>query len=208
MKYIQKQHEPQELRQWKQQSNDDWQPRYAHLGSDLKNTIKQALMQEQGYICCYCEQRLDPDDSHIEHFRPQSDRTVDPLDFDNLLCSCQNQIKKREPRHCGNLKGNWFDSALLISPLDPQCETSFKFTADGYIQPRQDQDQAAITTINRLGLDIPVLRALRRQAIEPFLDESLSPEELDMFVEKYLLPSSTGEFSPFWSSIHYLFGGR
>jgi hypothetical protein len=50
MKCIQKQSEPQELLQWKQQSNDDWQPRYAHLGSNLKKTIKQALMQEQGYI--------------------------------------------------------------------------------------------------------------------------------------------------------------
>jgi uncharacterized protein (TIGR02646 family) len=160
------------------------------------------------YICCYCEQRLDPDDSHVEHFRPQSKFPLNSLDFDNLLCSCQDQIKKGEPRHCGNLKDNWFDPALLISPLDPKCETSFKFTADGYIQPRHEQDQAAITTITKLGLDIPALRALRRQAIEPFLDESLSVEEFNLFVQKYLLPSSSGEFNPFWSSIHYLFGAE
>ncbi|MBE9194942.1 TIGR02646 family protein [Synechocystis sp. LEGE 06083] len=208
MKYIQKQAEPPELQRWKQQSNDHWQPRYADLGSDLKRRIKQALMQEQGYLCCYCEQKLDLEDSHIEHFRPQSDPEVDPLDFNNLLCSCQNQNKKGEPRHCGNLKDNWFDPALLISPLDPKCETSFKFTADGYIQPRHEQDQAAITTITKLGLDIPALRALRRQAIEPFLDESLSVEEFNLFVQKYLLPSSAGDFNPFWSSIYCLFRGR
>ncbi|MBD2654864.1 MULTISPECIES: retron system putative HNH endonuclease [Synechocystis] len=208
MKYIQKQAEPQEILQWKQQSNDDWQPLYARLGSDLKKTIKQALMQEQGYICCYCEQRLDPDDSHVEHFRPQSKFPLNSLDFDNLLCSCQDQIKKGEPRHCGKLKDNWFDPALLLSPLDPKCETSFQFTADGYIQPRYEQDQAAITTITKLGLDIPALRALRRQAIEPFLDESLSVEEFNLFVQKYLLPSSAGDFNPFWSSIYYLFRGR
>lgn len=93
-----------------------------------------ALMAEQGYICCYCERRLTNDDSHIEHFRPQSDPTVDPLDFGNLLCSCQNQLKKGEPRHCGNLKGEWFDRDLLVSPLIPGCEDRFAFTGDGEIK--------------------------------------------------------------------------
>ncbi|MEB3174076.1 MAG: retron system putative HNH endonuclease, partial [Cyanobacteriota bacterium] len=98
MKYIQKQAEPLELIQFKNQINDNWKPNYADL---YKPPIKQALMQEQGFICCYCEQRLDPEDCHIEHFQPQSDPSVDPLDFSNMLCSCQNQMQKGEPRHCG-----------------------------------------------------------------------------------------------------------
>jgi len=204
MKYIQKQAEPLELIQFKNQINDNWKPNYADL---YKLPIKQALMQEQGFICCYCEQRLDPEDCHIEHFQPQSDPSVDPLDFSNMLCSCQNQMQKGEPRHCGNLKANWFDSVLLISPLDPNCETSFKFTADGYIQARNNQNKAAIITIQKLGLDIPKLRALRREAIEPFLDESLSPEEFNLFVNKYLSSSPSGKFNPFWSTIRDLFQG-
>lgn len=207
MKYIEKQTEPPELRQWKELENEDWQPSYETLGSKLKTTIKQALIQEQGYICCYCEQRLDPKDSHIEHFQPQSDPAVDPLDFANMLCSCQDQIKKGEPRHCGNLKGDWFDPKHLISPLEPNCETAFKFTADGYIQAQNDQNQAAITTIKKLGLDIPKLRELRKQTIEPFLDPSLSTEELELFTKNYLSPSKSGELSQFWSSIKYVLRG-
>lgn len=207
MKYIQKQAEPPEFTRWKQQANEDWQPTYKDLRGDEKTAVHEALIREQGSLCCYCEQTLDPDDSHIEHFQPQSDPKVDPLDFENMLCSCQNQIKKGVPRHCGNLKENWFDSNLLISPLDPNCETAFKFTADGHIQPRKEQDQAAVTTISKLGLNIPKLREARKKAIEPFLEPSLSEEELKEFITGYLLPSPSGEFSEFWSSIQYLFGG-
>jgi len=202
MKYIQKQAEPSTLTEWKQKSSDDWQPSYEKLGNALKDTIKQALMVEQGYLCCYCEQRVTLEDSHIEHFRPQSDLTVDSLDFSNMLCSCQKQLKKGEPRHCGNLKENWFDKRTLISPLDPHCETRFKFTADGYIQPRNINDYSALTTIEKLGLDIPKLRDLRKKALEPFLDDTLSLEEVQLLVTGYLSPSPSGEFSQFWTTIH------
>lgn len=206
MKYIKKQTEPASLKEWKEQANENWQPSYDKLRNKLKDSIKEALMKEQGYLCCYCEQELTLNDSHIEHFRPQNDPSVDPLDFSNMLCSCQNQLKKREPRHCGNLKGKWFDENNLISPLDTNCETRFKFTADGYIQPRQEEDNAALTTIEKLGLDIPKLRDLRRQAIEPFMDEMLSNEEIQLFVKGYLSPSNDGKFGEFWTTIYYLFG--
>jgi uncharacterized protein (TIGR02646 family) len=206
MKYIKKQAEPFSLTEWKQKSNDDWQPSYETMGNTLKNTIKQSLMVEQGYLCCYCEQRVILEDCHIEHFRPQSDPTVNPLDFSNMLCSCQNQLKKGEPRHCGNLKGNWFDENTLISPLDSHCEISFKFTADGYIQPRNMEDDSASVTIEKLGLDIPKLRDLRKKAIEPFLDETLSLEEFQLLITGYLSLPTSGEFNQFWTSIDYLFG--
>ena len=139
----------------------------------------------------------------LEHFRPQSDH--DFLDFANLLCSCQNNLQKGEPRHCGHLKRNWFDDKLLISPLDSTCESRFAFTADGHIKPRKETDPAAKTTIEKLGLNIPKLRDLRKHAIEPFLDENLSAQEFQQFVQDYLVPLASGEFSPFWTTIKYLF---
>ena len=133
MKYIAKQDEPQVFTDWKLQVNDDWHPAYDDLRGDAKKAVKNALMTEQGFICCYCERQLTEDDSHIEHFQPQSDSAIDPLDFSNMLCSCQNQLKKGEPRHCGNLKEDWFDPDLLISPIDPDCENRFAFTGNGLI---------------------------------------------------------------------------
>jgi uncharacterized protein (TIGR02646 family) len=207
MKHIVKQGEPGSFANWKELANDEWQPTYDDLCGNPKKAVKDALMAEQGYLCCYCERRLTEEDSHIEHFHPQNDPAVDPLDFGNLLCSCQNQIKKGEPRHCGNLKDKWFDPYMLVSPFEPTCEERFAFSGDGVIKALVDDDQAASETIMRLGLDIPKLNALRAMAIEPFLDDGLSSEEVRTFVSGYLVRDTSGQFGEFWTTIRYLFGG-
>ena len=94
MKYIVKQAEPIALKEWKALANDDWQPTYGTLSGEVKKAVKDSLQAEQGGICCYCERELRDEDSHIEHFQPQHDPNVDPLDYANLLCSCQNRIQK------------------------------------------------------------------------------------------------------------------
>ena len=208
MKHIRKNAEPQTFTEWKMHHKDNKQLHYGMLVGDLKQEVKDALLAEQGYICCYCERRLTNHNSHIEHLRPQSDPAADPLDYTNLLCSCQKLLDKGAPRHCGNLKGQWYDEELLVSPLDPSCETRFAFNADGKIKPAQDQDLAAQETIERLGLGIPKLNNLRASAIEPFLDESLSADELKLFVENYLEKNSSGMFGEFWGMIRYLFGDQ
>ncbi len=205
MKHIEKGLEPEGFTEWKALENDGWQPSYGNLSGEPKNAVKESLMKEQGYLCCYCERRLTDNDSHIEHFRPQSDPAVDPLDYTNMLCSCQNQLKKGEPRHCGNLKDEWFDNALLISPLDAGCESRFFFTADGNIYVNSMTDSAAKETIERLGLNIPKLKALRASSIEPFLEETLGEEEIRDFVRGYLSKDGNGMYGEFWTTIQYLF---
>ena len=114
MKYIVKQNEPEDFTKWKALKNEEWTPTYDKLSGVVKIAVRQALMTEQGYICCYCERRLTDNDSHIEHFRPQENKSTDPLDFKNMLCSCQQRLKKGDPRHCGNRKDDWFDEQLLV----------------------------------------------------------------------------------------------
>jgi uncharacterized protein (TIGR02646 family) len=205
MKHIIKQSEPIEFSEWKQQANEDWQPTYDILGGDVKKSVKVSLMEEQGYICCYCERRLEINDSHIEHFQPQHDPAVDALDYSNILCSCQDRLEKGEPRHCGNLKGDWFDRTLLISPLEPSCKKRFHFNGDGTIRPTNAEDQAAATTIEKLGLDLPILNDLRNQAIEPFLDPELTAEQFTKFVYGYLQKKNKGILGEFWTTINQLF---
>jgi uncharacterized protein (TIGR02646 family) len=199
MKQIKKGREPKEFTEWKGLANDNWQPSYNNLRNPEKAIVKMALMEEQGYICCYCEQELIATDSHIEHFLPQDSYPEKALDFSNMLCSCQNQIKKGEPRHCGNLKG---DDKLSISPLDEDCERYFKYTYDGYIEPVNEK---ARITIKKLGLDITKLNAQRRDAIEPFIDGLLTEEELMEFVSA-VLKKVDGRYPPFYTTIHFLFG--
>ena len=143
--------------------------------------------------------------SHIEHFNPQSNNAVNPLDYANMLCFCQNQLEKGEPRHCGHLKGDWFDNQLLVSPLDPDCGGHFAYTADGKIQPAIKSDDAARMTIEKLGLNINKLNALRKKAIEPFLDENLNEQEFSQFVSGYLRKNTSEMYGEFWTTIDYIF---
>jgi uncharacterized protein (TIGR02646 family) len=207
MKHIVKDQNTPLFDEWMALANDDWQPTYGKGGlrGAEKKELKDSLMKEQGYICCYCERQLTDDDSHIEHFNPQSNNAVNPLDYTNMLCSCQDQLKKGEPRHCGISKDNWFDKDLLISPLNSNCEGGFAYTADGKIQPADEFDAAATKTIEKLKLDIGILNERRKKAIEPFLDEELDEQEVSRFVTGYLKKNSDEMFGEFWTTINYIF---
>lgn len=188
--------EPVELTAHKQAQTENWQPTYNNLD---KKPIKNALMHEQGYICCYCESRLDVDDCHIEHLVPQS--KCDPLEYNNMLCSCLSNLKKGVPNHCGHYKGN---RILPITPLEPACEQAFSYTADGKISPANN-DKAARDTICILQLDIAKLRAKRREAIGAFLEVTLSPQDFSNFLDGYLQKDAHGRFSPFHTTIARIF---
>ena len=212
MKYIVKQPEPREIIDWK--DNDKMyqhgKPNWNRLPSELKELLRESICTEQGYICCYCERSLCSGEMHLEHFKPKSKNKfpANQLDYDNLFCSCQFELEKGEPRHCGNSKGSWFDETLIISPLEPDCENKFKYTIDGQIIPQDSSDVKAKTTIEKLKLDIDKLNKLRELAIEPFLDEDLSPEELENFIQGYLIEKedNNGLYNEFYTTIKYLFG--
>jgi uncharacterized protein (TIGR02646 family) len=110
VKYIQKGQEPDELIQWKtdkpkKYQSNDWKK----LNPLPKKALHQALLKEQGQICCYCEQRIDKENSHIEHFIPKKGQYAQPhltFEYTNLLCSCNGNAENTENKgltHCGNI---------------------------------------------------------------------------------------------------------
>ena len=208
MKHITKGAEPTKFTEWKNQANENWVPTYEKLSGKEKRSVFDSLKEEQGYVCCYCERELSSEDYHIEHLNPQERNEIDPLDFSNMLCSCQRVLKKGEPRHCGNSKGKWYEKEKFVSPLEPDCELRFKYTYDGQIMPFDEMDEPASITIRKLQLDIDKLNDLRKSAIEPFIDEELTEEELLAFSKMYLLDKNDndGRFNEFYTTIKYLFG--
>lgn len=209
MKYITKDPEPQEIIDWKE--NDKMfqrgKPNWNRLKASHKESLRNSTLTEQGHICCYCERRVSLQDSHLEHLKPQEKSPEAQIEYTNLLCSCQLEIEKGEPRHCGNNKGSWFDNELFISPLDANCETRFKYTMQGEILAYNENDIAAKTTIEKLKLDLPKLNDLRRKAVEPFMDGDLSLDEINKLVEGYLIEKdkNEGKYNQFYTTIKYLF---
>lgn len=201
MKYIEKDPEPKELGYWKAEQrgiNCD----YENLSNDLISILNQAFLQEQGYICCYCCQRIKTDTSHNEHLLPQSRYSELSLTYSNIMASCGSQLKW--PKHCGNKKGN---REIKVSPLQPNCEQFFTYTEEGEIRPANnlEQNDAAQETIDILGLNDYDLREGRRQAIE-FLHqkfEALTITEAQKLARKIRARDATGKYQPFWATISY-----
>lgn len=195
MKRIIKGSQPREFTQWKLSDPMKHRPNWNRVPKYVKQTIHQSLLQEQGFLCCYCENSVNHEESHIEHFRPRISNREFQLDYDNLLVSCQRELSKGVPRHCGHSKGSWFDGDLLISPLAVDCENRFFFTANGDVFARRPDDEGAETTIRKLCLNIRKLRSLRAAAVSQLYNEL--PEDIELLLVK----GSDGKFLAFHTTI-------
>jgi len=191
MRYIQKGPEPQELIDHKNLEDENWHPTFRDLPRDVKQAIYRSLIEEQMHICCYCERRLENDDYHIDHVKPQHLQDVDPLDYTNMACSCLRHTKPKIPLHCGHAKHN---EQIKISPFDELCESRFEYTDDGQILP-MDNDIEAQKTIQVLKLNIEKLKSLRSEVLSVYIDSDKDCDvikhemELDMKVKDGKLPA-------------------
>ena len=169
MKHILKNTEPTALTDWRKGIDPGWNPGWGELsGSPIRHVVKDSLLTEQGYICCYCGIRIVKTDSHIEHFRPRHGPHADPtgeIDYANMHACCLPDTQEGSTSHCGMKKGS-SDPTQIVSPLDPTCETRFSFGTYGTIRSAQVGDSMAENSIRKLGLDCDFLNAHRRKALE------------------------------------------
>ena len=218
MKYINKSQEPEIFATWKGCENEEWKPTWDNFQSPEKPAVHQALLQEQGYICCYCGMRIAKETSHIEHLQPQEIYPDLTLNYSNLLASCPGEgedpdwkkPKKLSPyqKHCGSKKDNWYNSDLMVSPLQPNCDEFFRYTGFGEILPSNDlgMHSAANETINRLGLNDPKLQAARRKQIQKILPliNGCTKKEIEQLAKGYDQLDGDGKYTPFCFAIAYI----
>lgn len=171
MKYIHKNPEPVELRQYRQEANAS----YAGLRKKkaLYRKVKRSLAEEQGFICCYCGRRITGGtDSQIEHIFAKGTPIYEEMQLDyetNLLACCdggKNARKtdsiRKEDIYCEAPKG---DTILPINPLNPDCEKKFIFAEDGEVL---GVSKDAEVTIKILNLNSPVIKTMRKYAIDNY----------------------------------------
>ena len=208
MKHIEKGPEPKSLKAYSKKVSAS--TKWKSFNRSVKNDTYDAILHEQGYICCYCGIRISRKKCHIEHYRPKSKYTHLTFDYSNLISSCQGEDEQRptKPVHCGHKKGGWFDEELMISPLDPNCSSYFRYTGAGEILPTQDpqHQEAAETTIKMLALDINKLNKMRRKVVDGVIQatQGLSEKEIKQLAEAYLERDETGSYVPFWATIDYV----
>lgn len=212
MKRIIKSASPEELETYKQTPG----ARYEDMDSTTKKAIRKSLVEEQGYLCCYCGMKIENDyHSTIDHIKPQGVKEYEDLqlDYNNLICSCDGDEqkrcnktkaeKKKFPSHCNNIKA---DQKIKVSPLDIDCESKFEFDEEGNID---GVDQDAKETIKVLGLDCSTLNTDRKAAIQPYIDKyrgkTVSKDVLEAKIAELEQKNNEGRFIPFcFVSIYYI----
>ncbi len=206
MKHIKKGEEPESFNTWKAlaKTTPNWS--YSYLQNPEKRELHDALLKEQGYICCYCGMRISKENSHIEHLNPQSNTEPElSVEYTNLLASCQRQREPKKPIHCGIAKDDWYDENLMVSPLEVNCGDFFIYSDDGQIMETDEADKkaAAATTINKLRLNIDKLNKMREKAIKNLHIDELTKEEKQKLLEGFAQPDANGQYQEFYGAIAY-----
>lgn len=199
MKRIIKNSSPRWFEQWKKNFEIE-NNRKAHYkedfstnsteGSNRRRKLREELLKEQGYICCYCMKRITLNSSHIEHFWPKKDFKDKDLEYNNLFASCQGEgTLNQELEHCGHRKDDWWIETM-ISPTDFDIEKMFRYSLDGEVHSVPEREEASTVNkmISEFGLNSYVLLRNRKEAIEAsevFDEQEYSDDEIRDLIEYY-----------------------
>lgn len=144
------------------------------LPSEVKQSIRNALLNESFSKCVYCETKIYASNSVIEHFYPRAKYKEKLFEWDNLFISCEN---------CNSYKGTKFPEdnegkPLLLNPFIDEPSDHFFFTTDGLLESSTEKGRI---TIDVLGLNRFDLRHRRKTNLQIFeqLKKNKSRNELE-----------------------------
>lgn len=163
MKYINKTDEPQffqddtnELKRkikTASRKSDIWDKDYINKRA-LKEHI---LVNEQNWLCCYCESKVTLDDSHLEHLKPKSlDYDNLTFEYSNLAVSCDGKCHTDgdAPLTCGHKKNDAFDEMKFLNPTTTRTiREYFVYTDQGHIGSSSMDDEKSKYTLDLLQLN-------------------------------------------------------
>lgn len=138
-------------------------------------SLKAKLLNDQGFVCCYCNERVVLNGSSVEHIVTiDSDKSL-LAEYSNLLIACNGgridraanpEQMEMYPLYCDAHRNN---STLPFCPLDALCESAFSFSyVDGSITGNHPDGKAVICILN---LDCDNLRRKRMDAYTLIFDD-------------------------------------
>ncbi|NOQ37241.1 MAG: TIGR02646 family protein [Methylococcaceae bacterium] len=228
MKYIIKSSSPSEFEAWKneyQLTETELSQNYSLEGEkdniwgkfsgEIKTKVKESLLSEQGFICCYCQQRVElSKQTIIEHFIARDIEPTMMFNYDNILVCCdggderrteekkeKRPKSKRTPLYCDRKKAN---KKLLVNPLDELCESHFSYSFN--FDPKKPKVEITHLSpegeesIQQLNLNIPHLDILRGAEIAGFIfDEhgDVLPDEDIQELFSVIKQKQNNKFQPF-----------
>jgi len=145
--------------------------------SNLKDEVRQSLVDEQGGLCAYTGIEIDLDSCHIEHLKLRScwDDGSD-VEYTNMV-AC---FPKSPGDHGENFGATAKDQRSdwpctqkewdqFVTPLEDRCKRCFIYKTDGSISAA-DNNSSAQVTIQKLRLHDEELEDRRKRAIDGFIE--------------------------------------
>lgn len=108
------------------------------LTSLKKEEVRNRLVQEQGYLCCYYMMRIHgmQEDTNIEHNKPRSKYPELIFDYSNLLAACtrtKGEKKRTDSQTCDIAKG---ESEISKNPALNNVEVLIQYDINGNISSK------------------------------------------------------------------------
>lgn len=175
----------------------------------VKEAIRKSLLDEQGYICAYCMQRIhdNPLKTKIEHWHSQHS----DLDYKMLLACCDGaQGQPPAMQHCDTSKGH---SLLNYNPSNPadRVEDRIRYAADGLMSSDDEWLQADLKTLN---LNTPKLIRYRKGVFQSVYDAlnkdryQRTEKEIRQQIAEWQSKDETNKLKPFCGVALYILKKR
>ena len=170
---------------------------------DESYNLRKQLLEEQGYICCYCMSRIDCNNSKIEHFRPQTKYRNFQIDYQNLFIACHGgEGKKGKEQHCDSFKGeDELENINLLSNI----ESAIQYSKQGEILSSNKKiDKELNSTLN---LNNSILKRNRKETYKRLIQNmnkrGWTTQTIKHDISKYKSMDSNGKYYEFCEMIVY-----
>lgn len=141
---------------------------FEDMDANVKEDLKKSLLNEQGWICGYCQQKIkDESKMKIEHHCEQSicnGQAGNPdrrLDYTNLMAVCLGHYG--DDLHCDSKKATYNSTnglPIQVSPWTPAHVAGIKYTSNGKIESISADHSREIDEI--LNLNISYIKDQRK----------------------------------------------
>lgn len=147
MQYIQKQNTPPiDWEKWFTTGNNKRSFDYATDYGSLRYIAeaRQYLIDEQKGLCAYCQQKINSDNSSIEHIIPKEFNKELSTNYFNLVAVCKTTPKDSETQkyHCDKQKGSVLISPIIFNSNSDVTKKSnshfFRTGSDGQIRAKEN----------------------------------------------------------------------
>lgn len=169
--------------------------------TQVKSDVRKALLEEQGYLCAYCMQRINDDQltTKIDHWQCQDRYPHEQLNYRNMLAVCLGNAQ--DILHCDSAKGNL---DIAFNPSDPahSSQLRIKYSTSGSISSEDggfDSDINDVLVLNKANRLVQ-----NRKAVIDAVKEALSRKsgrrtqaEINKFIQEWESIDISGKKKPY-----------